>query len=112
MIKEEADFRMEHKEKVLCRKCSIPLKLEDRWLLEFPNIYTLGLQYPDVNQHFSRSEIKEIFDILQPKLTLASFMKVPLDKENDDLYVMRGLIVYYGKHYWAYFYSEKFDGWF
>ena len=29
-----------------------------------------------------------------------------------DLYVLRGLIVYYGKHYWAYFYSEKFDGWF
>lgn len=33
-------------------------------------------------------------------------------EEQDILYVMRGLIVYYGKHYWAYFYSEKFDGWF
>lgn len=22
------------------------------------------------------------------------------------------MIVYYGKHYWAYFYSQKFDGWF
>lgn len=27
-------------------------------------------------------------------------------------YVMRGLVVYYGKHYWAYFFSQKFDTWF
>lgn len=42
MIKEEADFRMEHREKRLCRKCKVPLKLEVKWLLELPNIYTLG----------------------------------------------------------------------
>jgi len=39
-------------------------------------------------------------------------MKVSKQDDSDDLFVMRGLIVYYGKHYWAYFYSEKFDGWF
>jgi hypothetical protein len=111
MIKEEADFRMEHREKKFCRKCNVALKLEDRWLLELPNIYTLGLQYPDVNMTFSRDEVKQIFDLLQPKLCLSKFMKVSADKTND-LFVMRGLIVYYGKHYWAYFYSEKFDGWF
>jgi hypothetical protein len=58
MIKDEADFRMEHREKKLCRKCNIALKLEDKWLLEMPNIYTLGLQYPDVNIFFTREQIK------------------------------------------------------
>ena len=27
-------------------------------------------------------------------------------------YILRGMIVYYGKHYVAYFYSERFDAWF
>ena len=26
--------------------------------------------------------------------------------------MLRGLIVYYGRHYWAYFYSHKFDRWY
>ena len=111
LIKDEADFRMEHREKKLCRRCEIPLKLEDKWLLDCPNIYTLGLQYPDVNMTFTKSEVKAMYDLLLPKLWLKKFMKVSQDKKTD-LYVIRGLIVYYGKHYWAYFYSEKFDGWF
>ena len=57
MIKDEGDFRMEHKEKKMCRRCNIPLKLEDKWLLELPNIYTLGLQYPDVDMNFKKDEL-------------------------------------------------------
>jgi hypothetical protein len=102
---------MEHRDKKLCRRCEVPLKLEDKWLLDCPNIYTLGLQYPDVNMTFTKSEVKAMYDLLLPKLWLKKFMKVSQDKTTD-LYVIRGLIVYYGKHYWAYFYSEKFDGWF
>ena len=26
-------------------------------------------------------------------------------------YVLRGIICYYGRHYWAYFYSQKNDTW-
>ena len=34
------------------------------------------------------------------------------DKPTCSQYVLRGLIVYYGRHYWAYFYSHKFDRWY
>lgn len=54
----------------------MPLKLEDKWLLESPNIYTLGLQYPDVNMSFTRDEVKAMYDLLLPKLWLSKFMKV------------------------------------
>ena len=27
-------------------------------------------------------------------------------------YVFRGMIVFYGRHYTAYFYSERFDAWY
>lgn len=114
MIKEEADFRMEHKEKKLCRRCKIPLKLEDKWLLDVPSIYTLGLQYPDIDMMFSPKELKQIFDTIDPKIDMQKFMRVSKGEDTNAsfLFVLRGLIVYYGKHYWAYFYSEKFDGWF
>jgi ubiquitin C-terminal hydrolase len=28
------------------------------------------------------------------------------------MFVLRGMICYYGRHYWAYFYSEQHDVWF
>ena len=43
VLKNESDFHITHKEVKYCRKCKVPLKLEDKWLLEMPNIYALGL---------------------------------------------------------------------
>ena len=43
VIRNEGTFNIEHKEKKMCRNCKIPLKLEDKWLLAVPNIYTIGL---------------------------------------------------------------------
>jgi len=39
-------------------------------------------------------------------------MKVSFQKGKNSLYILRGMICYYGRHYWAYFYSETFDVWF
>ena len=43
IIKGEGDFRMQNtSEKKLCRHCNVPLKVEEKWLLELPAVYTLG----------------------------------------------------------------------
>jgi hypothetical protein len=104
---------MEYKEKKMCRKCKIPLKIEDRWLLSVPNIYSLGFQYADVDMNFSRIELRKIFDLIDPKVDLSKFFTPTKDSEVKSYqFVLRGMIAYYGRHYWAYFYSQKFDGWF
>ena len=38
-------------------------------------------------------------------------MKVAEGQDSTTNFVLRGMICYYGKHYWAYFYSESFDTW-
>ena len=42
------------------------------------------------------------------------FLKVEASAKTEmtTTYVLRGLIMYYGRHYYAYFYSEKYDCWF
>ena len=48
-------------------------------------------------------------------MDLARIYKVGRDSAEGSsaaTYVMRGMIVYYGRHYYAYFYSQKFDSWF
>ena len=115
-IRGDGDFRMENTEagKKLCQHCKIPLKVEEKWLLELPAVYTLGFQYPDLNCQMDRYELKKLWGLLPPKIDLKKFMKVTLDegKASCSTYVLRGIIVYYGRHYWAYFYSQKFDSWY
>ena len=43
IMKNESDFHIEHREKKICRKCTVPVKIEQKWLLELPSIYTIGL---------------------------------------------------------------------
>ena len=54
-----------------------------------------------------RPTIRKIYKMLQPKINLSRFYKVSkaVDTPVSATYVIRGLIVYYGRHYWAYFYS-------
>ena len=33
------------------------------------------------------------------------------NKPIDSQYILRGMVTFYGKHYTAYFYSEKHDSW-
>ena len=44
-------------------------------------------------------------------MDLKDFLKVGEKSSQNTIYVLRGMITFYGKHYVAYFYSEKFDSW-
>ena len=61
-----------------------------------------------------RTTLRKLYYMLEPKLNLSRIYKVSevSDSPSNATYVVRGLIVYYGRHYWAYFYSQKFDTWF
>ena len=54
---------------------------------------------------YDRSTIRKIYDLLKPKLILSNIYKVIGSSLSNATYVLRGLIVYYGRHYYAYFYS-------
>ena len=60
---------------------------------------------------FDRPIIRKIYNLLLPKLNLGTFYKIS-SGDSSSAYIFRGMIVYYGRHYWAYFYSQKFDSWF
>lgn len=115
VIKTECDFKIDNREEIKqCRVCQTPLQLEEKWLLELPQIYTIGFQYADIDMQMDRSTLRKLYYMLEPKLNLSRIYKVSEVSESptNATYVARGLIVYYGLHYWAYFYSQKFDSWF
>ena len=113
IIKGDCDFKITNRsDKKKCRICSKPLRVEEKWLLELPMIFTLGFQYPDLDMDYSRTTIRKIYELLQPKLILSKIYKITGGTQSNATYVMRGLIVYYGRHYYAYFYSQKYDTWY
>ena len=112
IIKGDCDFKVQNRvEQKQCDSCKQPLKTEEKWLLELPMIFTLSFQYPDIDLEMDRPQIRKLYNLLQPKINLSKIYKVSGDTQAAS-YVMRGMIVYYGRHYWAYFYSQKFDAWF
>ena len=74
----------------------------------------MGFQYPDIDMDLDRDTIVKLYSMLEPKINLQAIYKVSSvsSSPTDATYVMRGMVVYYGKHYWAYFYSHKFDTWY
>lgn len=84
-----------------------------------------------------KQDISRIMELIPPKLNLGDFYQIkqqnqptkqtakgqinssskqtPQGKQNDDMkfrYIFRGMVVFYGRHYMAYFYSERFDAWY
>ena len=57
-----------------------------------------------------KKKLKQLYELICPKIDLGQVFKIT--EGETKLYVLRGMIQYYGRHYWAYFYSEKFDSWF
>ncbi|CDW76032.1 inactive ubiquitin carboxyl-terminal hydrolase 53-like [Stylonychia lemnae] len=109
----ESDFHSQFQEPSICSQCKIPQKIQDKWLLEIPNIYTFNFQYSyiDEDSSQSRSIIKDLFNIIPNKIDLKSFLMVSEKSYQNTVFILRGMITYYGKHYISYFYSQKHDTW-
>lgn len=115
VIMGENQFHVENKEKKQCRVCKIALRVESKWLLELPTIYTLGFQYPDMDYAIDRKDLQTLLDLIPNSIDLTEMFTVGgLVNGNSQKikHVLRGLISYYGKHYMSFFYSEKHDSWF
>ena len=58
----------------------------------------------------------EIYDSFASRyfFHLHHFLSVNCEGLDDvrDIFILRGLTVYYGRHYWAYFYCQMLDNWF
>ena len=70
-----------------------------------------------------------MFELIESEIELNNFYKVGGQKpkrivkgeeekteleegEASSKYILRGIVVFYGRHYICYFYSEKYDGWY
>jgi len=95
----------------ICPSCSnSALKPKQMTLLSSPSVFTFAIHWIDPDEA-DRAKIDRIFHIISPLIHTAQFMRT---EENDNFkttYVLRGFVSYYGKHYMAYFYSEKHDYW-
>eukprot|EP00347_Sterkiella_histriomuscorum_P007794 403347537 len=108
----ESNFHLQYKEPSICQKCNIPQKIQSKWLLEMPNIYTFNMVYdPTDTQDTIKSQIESLFKIMPYKMDLQDFLKVGEKRDQNTNYILRGMITYYGKHYISYFYSQKHDTW-
>lgn len=59
----------------------------------------------------NQDDLRLVYDLFPPKIDIGKFLKCDT-KNNCTSFVLRGIICYYGRHYWAYFYSYKYDTWF
>lgn len=91
------------------------MKVQNRWLLELPNIYTFNFQYEYTSAvmqtSISKGDLQELFKMIPSTVDLKEFLKVGEKQMQSTRYIMRGMITYYGRHYIAYFYSHKHDTW-
>ena len=44
--------------------------------MELPMIFTLGLQYPDIDMDLDRNTIRKLYNLLLPKLNLTKIYKM------------------------------------
>ncbi len=49
--------------------------------------------------------------LLPYKIDLKDFLKIGENQSANTVYILRGFITYYGRHYISFFYSEKLDQW-
>lgn len=91
-----------------CREATLEPKQMN--LFSEPNVFTFAIHWvkPDETE---RDELKRIFQFITPLIDTKQFMNIEGKDEAKTTFVFRGFISYYGKHYMAYFYSEKYDYW-
>ena len=79
-------------------------------LFSDPNVFTFAIHWVETDD-VDRDNITKVFKFITPLIDTTQFMKIESKDVKKNTYVLRGFISYYGKHYMAYFYSEKFDYW-
>lgn len=110
LTKSECTTRVSNRETKYCEACNTPLQIESRWLLDQPSVYTIGLQY--IDEEMGKKDLAVLYGLLSPTLAIDKIMEVSQTTKNRScVFVLRGMICYYGRHYWAYFYSEQNDSW-
>ena len=110
----EGSTNIELKEVQMCHRCKIPLQVQKKHLLDVPNCFALGLQYENIDCEMTTADLTTLYSLIPNKLDISKFLQITNSAKSQmtTTYVFRGVIMYYGRHYYAYFYSEKYDCWF
>ena len=77
----------------MCQRCQVPLKVESKWLLELPLIYTVGFQYANLDCQLPTSDLKHLYNLITPRIELNQIMQISdPPKGVSSQYVLRGMI--------------------
>jgi hypothetical protein len=90
-----------------------------RWCFSLPLVFTIMIAWPPEPE---RDIIQRLFDMLPRTMDLEDILNVPNGKKqqqgqqnanstSDSTYHLLGMILYYGRHYMACFYSDIFGAW-
>jgi len=79
-------------------------------LFSNPSVFTFAFHWIDPDEA-DRNKIKRVFKMITPVINTDEFMGVAEKDSYKKTFILRGFVSYYGKHYMAYFYSEKHDYW-
>jgi hypothetical protein len=86
-------------------QCRGPSRIR-RWLLSVPHVFTVMLAW---NPDPERATIQAAISCLSLKLRLSDALELP--GKGTPMYILRGAICFYGRHYVAIFHSKVWDQW-
>lgn len=95
----------------LCGSCrQATLEPKQMNIMSDPKVFTFAIHWlqPD---DVERDDVKRVFQFITPMVDIKLFMKTESSDDKKTVFIFRGFISYYGKHYMANFYSEKQDCW-
>eukprot|EP00743_Colponemidia_sp_Colp-15_P008670 GILK01009438.1.p1 GENE.GILK01009438.1~~GILK01009438.1.p1 ORF type:complete len:456 (+),score=26.12 GILK01009438.1:70-1368(+) len=89
----------------------------ERWCLSAPQVFVISLVWPTADA--DNSTIKRVLRYIRPALHLREIFKMaPSCAINGDanpkygwMYVFRGMVCYYGRHYVCFFFNHKYNKW-
>lgn len=103
---------LNQQEAMSCPKCSKPNALVTKQIKSLPEVFTLSTVWPSSRP--SRQLLNDFLNTISTQIDLQSIgaVDMKLKKTSNTNYHLRGMILYYGRHYTACFYHSSVGLWF
>lgn len=102
---------MSQQDDIRCPKCSASEAIVAKQVRSLPNVFTISTVWPSSRP--SRTLLNDFLNTISVQIDLQSLgaVDMKLKKAQNPTYHLRGMILYYGRHYTACFYHASVGRW-
>ncbi|OQR99160.1 inactive ubiquitin carboxyl-terminal hydrolase [Thraustotheca clavata] len=80
----------------------------ERWLMKFPIVFAISIVWPSTS--IGGAELRAFAQVIPHRLDLSHVFQLGSDLPREEaMYLFRGMVCYYGKHYVSFFQSQSSD---